>query len=236
MNEKTKILNNSDIYEFMEKNDIKILDREILLKNPDILKSIKNLIEQKNQKIKYIDLQISDYRKSLDEAQQDELFQYTKSEKTKNKIEKGKTNYQAQINTLEKQFYLAKNLKEKSEISKKIREIEIKAAGENINVNLPEIAKYEPFQQIIPEKKGNNYKIKIDGVEIPNILISKDGTKTRLEKYGIDVFWDKNANNKKGRLKFIRLNKPLKKENKSNEKNQIIKGKVGNIKYSIEKQ
>ncbi len=152
------------------------------------------------------------------------------------KSEKGKTNYQSQINTLEKQFNLAKNLKEKSEISKKIREIEIKASGENINVNLPEIAKYEPFQQIIPEKEGNNYKIKIDGVEIPNILISKDGTKTRLEKYGIDVFWDKNANNKKGRLMFIRLNKPLKKENKSNEKNQIKKGKVGNINYSIEKQ
>ena len=141
---------------------------------------------------------------------------------------KEKTNYQAQIDTLQNQFNNAKTKKEKSEISEKMKKIEVEAKGKNINVNLPENTNYEPFDNITAIKEGDNYKIKIDGVEIPNILIKNDGTKIDLKKYGINAWWDKNANNGKGQMKFEKYY--------VKNKNQIKKGKVGNINYSIEKQ
>lgn len=202
--EKTKILNNSDIYEFMENNNINILDRKVL-KNSDTLKSIKNLIEQKNQKIKYIDLQISDYRKSLDEAQQDERFQYTQSEKIKNKIEKEKDEQEKKNDDIKKQINKLK-LKlanqdientEKTEIEKQIRELNMQLSGQktkNVIYKKFKIIQASDIDKSGKKIKNNTVNIKVDGKIIASI--PKTGVKYSLKNYGynVEVYWDKNQN------------------------------------------
>ncbi len=205
INEKTKILNNSDIYEFMENNKINTLDREVLLKNPDILKSIKNLIEQRNQKIKNINLQISDYRQSLDDAQQNEHFQYTKTEKIKNEIKKEKEKQEKKNENINKKINELKikltnpnieNLQE-IEIAKQIKELEVKKTG--IKQKKENYKNFKIIQACDTDKSGNKIpkntvNIKVDGEIIASI--PKTGVKYSLKKYGynVEVYWDTKQN------------------------------------------
>ena len=184
LNDKIQWYNeNGDIQEWVENEEglsyEQIQNPEFLAANPGYMDAIERIISNRQNNIKMINTQIENYRKLIDDAQQDERLQYTQSEKIKNKTEKEKAKKDAERKRIElknyeklnkaindynqalKLFELSKTKKDKqSEIKQKEDKMYEKAIALKILIEKPEnknyITKNQEFYKILKKMLGEN--------------------------------------------------------------------------------
>jgi len=203
---------------------------------PQIKEAVKNTLDEieKLQSEKLMELK-KNINYNIDKIKEDYNFKRLEEkllnqQKIKEiKENNTKINYQAQIDVLNQKLQNTKTSKEKQKIRDKMIEIQTAAAGKNTNINIP----YLQYESIgYKEIDDNNVELYIDH-DKTNITVPKDGKKVKVSDYGIEVWWDKNANNGKGILKTRNINQNF---NKNIGNKKVFSGKIGNIKYTIEKQ